>query len=366
MTDYRVAIIGTGRPHRSEGSTGYGMAHSHIEGYRASPGCMVVACADIVPENAQAFAERYDIPRTYTDYREMLAKDRPDIVSICTWPQLHAEMVINAAKAGTKAIHCEKPMAPTFGEARRMKETCEKAGVQLTFNHQRRFEKRFILARQLVKDGVIGDLRRMEGHWGNMLDVGTHWLDLFNFYNDDAPAQWVIGQIDRAGDPASFGVPVESQALVHIRYRNGVYGFLAMGQDHTIWAEHRLLGSEGIIEVDWPVVRVRGKGDREWRILDGEAADGSIRMGVQDLVDALRTGREPVLGARKAFAATEVIFATYESCRRRARIDLPLTIDDNPLHALIAAGEIGPKPVPTKPVGPSRAGRRRLGRSRKS
>ena len=346
MNNYKVAVIGTGKPKTMAGRTGYAMAYSHADGYKTIRACKVVACADIVLENARLFAEQYDVPHIYADYRDMLAKEKPDIVSICTWPHLHRDMVLDCARAGAKAIHCEKPMAPTLGQAREMVRVCEETGTQLTFNHQRRFERRFVLTRKLVKDGAIGQLRRIEGHWGNMMDVGTHWLDLFNFYNDDAPASWVLAQVHRHNDAQAFGVRVENQALVYVAYANGVYGFLAMGEGHTIWAEHRLWGTEGVIEVEYPVVRVRGKGDGDWRILDGENPKGSgesITKGIRDLVRCLKTRGEPVLSARRAMAATEIIFAAYESCRRRGRVDLPLTIDDNPLHDLIERGLIGPK-----------------------
>jgi predicted dehydrogenase len=342
MSELNVAIIGTGRSKKLAGTTGFGTAHWHVQGYQATEGCRVVACADIVEENAKVFAGEYGIPSVFTDYREMLRVVKPDIVSICTWPQLHAQMTMDCAEAGAKAVHCEKPMAPTFGEARRMKEACEKAGTQLTFNHQRRFEERFICARDLIRSGAVGELRRMEGSWGNMLDVGTHWLDLLNFYNEDTPVDWVIGQIHRIGDQKAFGVDVESQALCYYHYTNGVYGLLLMGQGHTIGAEHRILGSEGMIEVDWPKVRFRGKGDTAWQVLDKGETDGSVTRGVQDAVACLRSGKESALSAKKAFAATEVIFATYESSRLRARVDLPLLIDDNPLHALISEGKLKP------------------------
>jgi len=340
-TGFKVAIIGTGKPRSMQGRTGFAMAYSHADGYRATTGCELVACVDIAEENARAFADRYGLRRVYADYREMLATEKPDIVSICTWPHLHHPMVLDCARAGVRAIHCEKPMAPTFGEAKEMVRVCQETRTQLTFNHQRRFENRFVMARNLVREGVIGELRRMEGHWGNMMDVGTHWLDLFNFYNDDTPAEWVLAQVHRHNDASAFGVQVENQALCYIAYKNGVYGLLAMGEGHTIWAEHRLWGTEGVIEVDYPVVRVRGKGDGDWRVLEAanpEGPDASITKGIQDLVECLRTRREPVLSARNAFAATEIIFATYESCRRRGRVDLPLTIDDNPLHDLIKRG----------------------------
>jgi len=345
--DFRVVIIGCGRSTRTPGAKGHGISHAHVQGYQASEGCKVVACADIVEDYAAAYAALYKLPKYYLDYKEMVAKEKPDIVSISTWPGLHAEMVIHCTKAGVKAIHCEKPMAPTFGEARKMKEVCEEAGVQLTFNHQRRFERQYSLARKLVNQGVIGKLRRIEVGCGNLFDWGTHWFDMMNFYNNDIPAEWVIGQIDSRTPSEAFGVQMENQGIAHIRYANGVYGLMLSGYGHTIWAEHRLLGAEGYLEVEMPVVRVRGKGDKEMRTITFPeekhiGAWSAVTFGIQDVIHCLRTGREPELSARKAFAATEFIFATYESSRRRGRVDLPLAIEDNPLHAMLAAGEIGP------------------------
>jgi UDP-N-acetylglucosamine 3-dehydrogenase len=121
-----------------------------------------------------------------------------------------------------------------------------------------------------------------------------------------------------------------------------VYGLLMMGEDESIGAEHRLIGTKGVIEVDWPVVRVRGKGDKKWETHGGKASKAPVTDGVLEIVDALRTGRESALSAKKAYAATEVIFAAYESSRRRGRVDLPLEIDDNPLASMIEAGQIGP------------------------
>src|SRR5438552_2701852 len=108
-TGYRVAVIGAGRPWRTEGSTGFGMSHMHVQAYQKTGKCVLAAVADIKSENAEAFAAEYGKATAYTDYHEMLKRERPDIVSVCTWPALHAEMVIAAAGAGVKAIHCEKP-----------------------------------------------------------------------------------------------------------------------------------------------------------------------------------------------------------------------------------------------------------------
>ena len=347
-TAYRVGIIGCGRPWKSAGASGFGMGHAHARGYAASPETSLVALADLSEENARAFQAEHGGEQIYQDYHEMLARANLDIVSICTWPYLHAEMVIAAAEAGVKAIHCEKPMAPTFGEARRMAAACQEHGAQLTFNHQRRFGKVFQKARELLRAGVIGDLQRMEATCPNLFDWGTHWFDMLFFYNDETPAEWVIGQIDLRGSEKVFGVPVEGQGLSYFQYRNGVQGMLITRADAPgPWrAINRLIGGDGTIEVclgDQSPLRMWGKGQSTWQeveVPDIESSDlgDPIRLGILDLIDALKTGREPELSAHHALQATELIFATYESSRRRGRVDLPLEIDDSPLIAMLGAG----------------------------
>jgi UDP-N-acetylglucosamine 3-dehydrogenase len=361
---YRVAVIGCGRPHRSEGATGFGMSHAHVHGYQETGQCDLVAVADVSRENAEAFAERWAKagadpgvdrstsaplpggPAIYLDYREMLAREKPEIVSVCTWPHLHAEMVIACAEAGVRAVHCEKPMAPTWGEARRMAAACEKKGTQLTFNHQRRFLEPFRVAREQVRQGAIGALRRIEGACGDMIDWGTHWLDMFFFYNEETPAEWVLGQIDARRVRKIFGLPVEEQGLCQVKFKNGVRGLLFTGHEADIGCANRLIGTEGVIEVhnEAPHLRARGTGDAALRPVEtkeGIHGSGAIDRAIADLVAALDAGREPELSARRALQATEVIFATYESSRRRGRIDLPLTIDDSPLLTMLEQGEIG-------------------------
>ena len=63
-------------------------------------------------------------------------------------------------------------------------------------------------------------------------------------------------------------------------------------------------------------------------------------LSVLDLIDAVKTGREPELSGRKALQATELIFATYESSRIRRKIVLPLEIEDSPLLSMIENGQV--------------------------
>lgn len=342
---FKAAIIGCGRPHRQSGATGSGMSHAHAKAYNALPDAELVAVADILRTNAEAFQEEHRVPHIYESYQQMLEAEKPDIVSICTWPHLHASMTIDCAQAGVRAVHCEKPMATTFGDAKRMVQACEASNTQLTFNHQRRFGAPFRKAKELLKSGRIGELQRMEARCPNLYDWGTHWFDMMFFYNDETPVEWVIGQIDLQGARQIFGAWVEAQGLSHFKFQNGVYGTLFTGFEAVPIAENRLIGSEGIIEIgggEGQNLRMWSKGQGDWQSLpesEGLHGGNNIQRAIADALEALKNGREPELSARRALQATELIFATWESSRRGGRVELPLTIEDSPLVArLLDAG----------------------------
>jgi UDP-N-acetylglucosamine 3-dehydrogenase len=344
--EYRVAIIGCG-----------GRGRTHWHAYRSTGRCRLVAVSDVVRDSAEALAKAAaeaqgaGVPvAVYDDYAAMLREAHPDIVSVCTWPALHAPMVQAAVEAGARAIHCEKPMAPTWGEARRMAELARRHGVLLMFCHQRRFAAPFRAARRLLREGAIGRLQRVECTCDNLFDWGTHWFDMIHYYNGEEPARWVLGQVEVGAGRQVFGAPVEEQGLSLVQFANGVQGLLITGHGRP-WPEvNRLVGTDGVIEVQmpggdgrWIPLRLRGQGDRYWRIPEITAADrpgpgGPEGDATADLLRCLEQGGEPELGAARALRATELIFASYESHRRGRRIELPLQNEGAALPTPPAAG----------------------------
>src|SRR5215210_6957794 len=122
MTTYRAAVIGlggigTGRPSSFARYPllGTSWPHSHVEAYAAYPETEVVAVCDLQETVLEKFHATWGaaLPgvETYTDYHEMLAKERVDILSVVTSDHRHSQIVIDAAEAGVKAILCEKPLA---------------------------------------------------------------------------------------------------------------------------------------------------------------------------------------------------------------------------------------------------------------
>lgn len=374
---FRVAFIGTGDP-TEESDDGFAMAYKHAIAFDRL-GCDLVACADIVEENALAFAEEFDVPNNhvYEDAEEMLQEARPDVVSVCVPPAFHADLVITCAESGTvDAVHCEKPMAATWKECREMTDRCEAADVQLTINHQRRFAKPFRRAKDLLDDGRIGDLERLEVGGQNLYDYGSHLFDMCGFYTDQARPKWVLGQVAYSESNVQFGMHNENQGLARWRYENGVDGLASTGELGLVDCQIRLVGDAGAIEVgpeDGPQLRLRSDGSG-WKSVDtgqdgiysvqpgltAAAADavvgrlpfapsrvfkhpGYIERTLEDVLESLRTGREPETAAWKALQSTQLIFGAWESARRSGRVDLPLTIDDNPLETMVDEGRLTPR-----------------------
>lgn len=373
---YRIGFIGTGDP---EGD-GYAMAYRHAEGYRRLDSCHLAACADIVPENARAFAKKYEIPesRIFQDYTEMLESCQIDIVSVCVPPAKHAEIVTTAAEVGElRGIHCEKPMALTWGGAKRMVATCRLADVQLTVNHQLQLGEPYRAAKRTLDENRVGELERIEFRAETLYDNGTHSFAIANYYADHSPVEWVLGQVDYREEHTLFGAHNENQALSQWQYESGVYGLASTGRDGGFLDPiFRLTGSEGCIEVyengttayrtdggSWQEVET-GLDGRYWpesgRIRRGlELAAGVVsdrlaavletpnytERAIEEIITAIETDTKSVLDADYALAADELVFATWESARRRGRVDLPLDIEDNPLEAMIESGALDPAPA---------------------
>ena len=118
MASYRVGIIGPGIK-----GVEYGVA------YRFHPQTEVVAAADTDAETLGLFCDRFEVPG-YADYREMLASERLDIVAAILPVGPNPDVVVECARAGVKAVQCEKPMAATLADADRMVEAC-RYGVAL-------------------------------------------------------------------------------------------------------------------------------------------------------------------------------------------------------------------------------------------
>jgi hypothetical protein len=223
-----------------------------------------------------------------------------------------------------------------------MHEACAAAGVRLTFSHQRRFGPHFAQARDLIAEGAIGTLQRLEMDCPNLLDWGTHWFDMMLFYNQDLDPDWVLGQIGCVDDIRVFGARMETAGLTYVKWPNNVTGLLSTGQGTAAPVTIRAIGSRGMMDVDHGKVMLLREG-HSWEKVpvtaDRVPGDDTTRYLVDSLAGLL-AGRESICCSRNALRATQLIFATYESSRRRARVVLPLRTEDSAFLSMLESGEL--------------------------
>lgn len=215
----RVGIIGSG-----------GIAQkAHMPGYAAIPDlCEIVAVADSSPEAAAKAAEEFHVPHVFHDYKELLAMDEIDAVSVCTPNYLHYQPTLDAFAAG-KHVLCEKPVAMNATEAAEMVAAGHKAGKKFQVGYNLRFARSNQILKSYVDAGDLGDIyyaraqalrRRGIPGWGvfidkskqgggPLIDIGVHILDL---------TLWLMGHPK----------PVAASGITYAKFgkRSDVVGFL--------------------------------------------------------------------------------------------------------------------------------------------
>ncbi len=336
----KVGVIGAGA-----------IGYAHIQGYQTSGKAEVVGIVTRTEEHARQAAEKFGIESWYTDYHKLLKRKDLDAVSICTPNYLHAQQVIDSAKA-EKHILCEKPLATTLDEINQMIKAVREANVFLMNpSHQRfipilenvksvldllgtitfvryRFAHQgpYTTWRAMSKDKWFYDTEKAGG--GVLLDLGPHALDILDWYFGDIEA--VQCAILR-----TFAKPIKNEdtAVLLLKFKSGIIAEL-----DTSWAsnpefnEFQIYGTEGTIKVDlWersPIEFLPRKLKRNERIkkmnFQGIFQQVSVaqRKMIHYFVDCLCNKKEPEFTGELGRKILRVILAAYESAQKEVPIQL--------------------------------------------
>ncbi len=344
MKTYRAAIIGCGW--RSTGLYGGWRGpsrlsmypFSHAQGFVESQRTELVAAADFQQETLDRVQKDYEVPadHLYTDFREMIEREKPDIISIGTQQEQRAEITIYAAEHGVKAIYAEKPMTSSLAEAEAMAQAVERNGVAFNLGANRRWAEGYEVVRDLANGGEYGDLKTIITYNMDPIFIsGSHWFDLINFINCDRKAMSVEATLTRGGDDFVGDVmTVDPGGHGVVHYENGVTAYCITtprGSEQEVICEGAAISIIGN-GTDWHLRRLgqhadpgqAGAGAQE-EFPDFETVSTTQAI-IEELVEAIDTG-DPTTrgGVRHAQASNELIFAFMESHRRGgAPVELPL------------------------------------------
>ncbi len=329
---YRAAIIGCGRIADTiedevlEAPYWSTLPFSHAGAYARCPRTRLVAAADPNEERLASIGRRRGVAALYRDYRELLAREAPEIVSICVPTRHHGAVALEVARHPVRAIYLEKPIAQSLAEADRMVAAFRAAGIAVAVNHVRTFDPVYGRVRRLIAEGVIGAPQTVVAHWREgALFGGSHLFDLLRFLLGAEPV-WAFAELDAGSgrfDPGARGL---------LLFPDDVLVYLDIADGQAVGCELDIVGTEGRIRVGnslYPEVAVVDRsGARPLLstrpfpgVTDGRS--GMLRA-VEALVDAVETGSRPLSTAEDARAALEIAVALHLSARERRPVALPL------------------------------------------
>lgn len=142
----KIGLVGAGQ-----------VGNIHLRSYQKIRGAEVTAISDIDERRAKAAAENYGVDYVYTDYRELLENEEIDAVDVCVHNNLHPPIVIDSLES-KKDVFCEKPMAGSYRDARRMYERAREENRNLSIQNRLLYSKETKAAKELIEDGKLGNI----------------------------------------------------------------------------------------------------------------------------------------------------------------------------------------------------------------
>jgi predicted dehydrogenase len=347
----RLLLLGTGA-----------MARRHAELFGEVPGCSIVAGVDIAEERLAAFCGEFAIAQSFTDLDEAIGWGEFDAVANVTPDAVHFATTMALVETG-KPIFCEKPLAPSYPEALAMTQAVEARGIVNMVNLRYRGLPVMQMARALVEDGMIGDVRHIDAgylqswlvgtHWGDwrteerwlwrlsgthgsrgvLGDVGIHILDFASYVADQMPVSIhcrmkTFGKAagDRIG---SYALDANDSFVMSIEFDGGALGVVHASRWATGYANAQkvaLFGTKGAIEIAFESeassLRVCAGLDvhtQTWRSVESPPVPNTYAS----FIDAVRRNESLDPTFRRAAELQRVLDFAFESDRTGASVPVP-------------------------------------------
>ena len=342
----KYALIGCGR-----------ISPNHIEAAKKN-NLEFVAMSDVDPEAMREKSERFGLEavRKYTNHRELLEKEKPELVAIATESGKHAAIALDCIAAGSNVI-IEKPIALSIADADAIIRAGREAGVVVCANHQNRFNKSVRYMREALEAGRFGKLSHGAAHirwnrgknyydqaawrgtWaqdgGCLMNQCIHNIDLLRWFMGDEVEE-VMAYTDQLAHPY---LEAEDIGLALVKFANGSYGLI----EGTTNVYPKNLEETLYIFGDKGTAKAAGTSDNiieEWRFADGLDDPEEVKKRFSenppniygfghtplyaDVIDAVVTGKPPLVDAEAGKRALELVLAIYKSAAEHRPVKLPL------------------------------------------
>ncbi len=343
----KYALIGCGR-----------ISPNHIVAAKNNALELTALC-DLSEENMEDKILKFDLDssvRSYTDYHEMLKKEKPELVAIATESGKHAQIALDCIAAGCNLI-IEKPIALSLKDADMIIQKAEEKGVKVCACHQNRFNKAVQRIRSAVEKKRFGKLlygtahirwtrdydyyarASWRGTWeqdgGALMNQCIHDIDLLRWMMGGEIDE-VIGMTDRLKHDY---IEAEDLGIALIRFKNGSYGIIEGTTDvypRNLEETLYIFGEKGTVKAGGEAVNII----EEWRFSDYMDEPEEVKREChenppnvygfghsklyKDMIDAIINDRKPYVDAKAGRDALELVLAIYQSAATGQSVKLPL------------------------------------------
>lgn len=335
MTDkYRVVVVGMGKR---------GMHHALA--FQANGRFEVAGVCDVDKDRLNAAAAKFG-GVAGADAFQVASAVKPDVFCFCTLPKLRTEMIRIGTETGARLIAFEKPIALSSREGMEVKKLLSASGVKAVVSHQHRYGQHYQKVKEIITSGALGRVHTVYGTAsGWMMHMMSHLIDYMRWYNDDAKADWAMGQAAGLGKFYDLH-PSPDYIAGFVQFTNGVRGVVECGA-----------GAPDVPEVDywWRKCRIGAQGtDGFAEVLTGGGWRAVTKAGaysgpgcmnydldmppyVQDIAAWLDDDRKiHPCNFDSAYVGFEIMMALCRSAIDGGQISLPLTGAMDELQALSA------------------------------
>ena len=342
----KYALIGCGR-----------ISPNHIEAAKNNNLNFVAMC-DILPKTMEEKSDKFGLGdvHKYADYKEMLESEKSELVAIATESGKHAQIALDCISAGCHVI-IEKPIALSIADANAIIAAGKEKGVVVCANHQNRFNKSVQYMRKALEEGRFGRLSHGAAHvrwnrgkdyykqapwrgtWaqdgGCLMNQCIHNIDLLRWMMGDDIVE-VMAYTDQIEHPY---LEAEDLGMALVKFKNGSYGLIEgttnvfpKNLEETLY----IFGEKG-------TAKAAGTSDNiieEWVFADGLDNPEEVKSEFSenppniygfghtplyaDVIEAIQTGRKPLVDGEAGKRALELVLAIYKSAAEHRPVTLPL------------------------------------------
>ena len=215
---------------------------AHVDAYNKCPSTTLKGAVEIDRKTIDLFHTKYpDIP-VYPTVKDLVSEHCIDIASICVPTRLHYPMFKEIIGHDVKAIFCEKPLSGVVHESQEMVDLAKEKKIVLAVNYTRRWQNSYILAKKLVEEGKIGNLRAVTAYYpGQIFNIGSHLFDTVRMITQIRPRSFNVVSVQPGPDPSISGW-MDCDKGIH-------FSFIATGKREDLVFEIDVIGDEGRLKI---------------------------------------------------------------------------------------------------------------------